>query len=87
LRGAPGGLAAPAAERLHGRPVVFEESDASEGIWSVSIEKSDGIYVYAIPLSKIYWRIDGNSLSSDLTRCPEKFIIDFNNLTPSVSFE
>jgi hypothetical protein len=62
----------PAAERLHGIPVAFEESNESDGIWSISLEREDRVYIYAIPQGKILWKTSGSDKYENLLSCPLK---------------
>jgi len=81
----PGGLAMPAAQRLHGMPVAFEESIDRKGVWSLSLESAGSVYVYAIEQNKIFWRSRGDDVYRELTVCPSKMYIDFSAEPPSFS--
>ncbi|MDZ7603681.1 MAG: hypothetical protein U1A06_20145 [Hoeflea sp.] len=80
----PGGLGRPMAVRQHGKPVVFEESIASEGIWSLSLERPDGVYVYAIPTSIVNWELKGTEIYAELASCPKSLLIQVVNSVPTL---
>lgn len=83
----PGGFGKPTAMRQHEKPVVFQESIASEGIWSLSLERPDGVYVYAIPTNIVNWKLKGTETPSELASCPKSINIKFNNSTPTLVLE
>lgn len=83
----PGGFGRPTAMRQHEKPVVFQESIASEGIWSLSLERPDGVYVYAIPTSIVNWELKGTETYSELASCPKSISIKIINSIPTMIFE
>ena len=83
----PGGLGKPMAMRQHAKPVVFEESIASEGIWSLSMERPDGVHVYAIPTSIVNWEPKGTEIYAELASCPKSLLIQVVNSVPTLIVE